>query len=59
MKVSRKFTGDFTKLDIAQLKEMYKATFGCFPAGFHSENREHYLAIFNRHVKFGRQLFTF
>lgn len=46
----------FEHLSIDQLREMYTATFGTYPrkSDTHYNNREHYIGLFEREIKFGR-----
>lgn len=48
-------------MTIEQLRELYTSHFGVFPrkSDTHYNNREHYILLFEREVKFGRMTTNF
>lgn len=45
-------------LSIERLREIYTNTFGVFPrpSDTHYNNKQHYIALFEREIKFGRKV---
>lgn len=44
------------EVPLAKLKEIYTATFGIYPSGYHVDNPDYYLHAFKRELRFDRPL---
>jgi hypothetical protein len=42
---------------LEELKNIYSATYGLIPSGYHRDNIEHYILLFSRDLMFGKTLY--
>lgn len=50
---------NFESMSLERLKDIYAASTGFFPSGYHENNRNHYVGMFERRLKFGHKLMEF